>query len=204
MKNWKIYGACALVVIVLMSVISIQHRINKALRAEKDRYKSNTEALLSNVKTYQTRDSLNAAQIDALRLNLAEYERFRAEDARLIRSLKAKNGSLQAVTTAQSELIARLRAVPRDTIVIVDSVEVPAKAVSCGDAWYDFRGVYTDTAFEGQMRCRDSILIAETVKYKRFLGFLWKTNKVKSRKVDIVSRNPHNKILGFEHILIEK
>ena len=204
MRNWKIYGAYAFAVIVLMSVISIQHRVNKALRAEKDRYKSNTEALLSNVKTYQTRDSLNAAQIDALRLNLAEYKRFRAEDARLIRSLKAKNGSLQAVTTAQSELIAQLRAVPRDTIVIVDSVEVPAKAVSCGDAWYDFRGVYTDTAFEGEMRCRDSILIAETVKYKRFLGFLWKTNKVKSRKVDIVSRNPHNKILGFEHIFIEK
>ena len=132
MRNWKIYGAYAFAVIVLMSVISIQHRVNKALRAEKDRYKSNTEALLSIFKTYQTRDSLNAAQIDALRLNLAEYERFRAEDARLIRSLKAKNGSLQAVTTAQSELIAQLRAVPRDTIVIVDSVEVPAKAVSCG------------------------------------------------------------------------
>ena len=65
MRNWKIYGAYAFAVIVLASVVFIQYRINKALRAEKDRYKSNTEALLSNVKTYQTRDSLNAAQIDA-------------------------------------------------------------------------------------------------------------------------------------------
>lgn len=58
--------------------------------------------------------------------------------------------------------------------------------------------------FTGTFENRDSLLVAETVKYKRFLGFLWKTSKVKDRKVDVVSKNPHTKILGVEFTTIRE
>ena len=100
-------------------------------------------------------------------------------------------------------MIAKLKARPKDTLIIRDSIPIPARVVRCGDAWYDFEGLMTEDTFEGNLASRDSIVVTETVKYKRFLGFLWKTNKVKSRKVNIVNRNPHSKIIGAECIVIE-
>ena len=40
-----------------------QSRI-KRLTAERDKYRNNTETLLQDVRTYQTKDSLNAAKGD--------------------------------------------------------------------------------------------------------------------------------------------
>ena len=51
---------------------------------------------------------------------------------------------------------------------------------------------------------RDSLLIVETVQYKRFLGFLWKTNRIKNRSFDVVSLNPNTTIEDFKVVTIEK
>ena len=56
----------------------------------------------------------------------------------------------------------------------------------------------------GTLSTRSSLKIVETVKYKRFLGFLWKTNKVKSRKVDVVSLNPNETIEDIDFVIIEE
>ena len=204
MNRWK---ALVAVVLILAAAIAflLTDRTIRNLRAERDRYKGNTETLLADVETYRVRDSLNAARVQSLDLTVKEFERFRSEDAELIRALKARNRDLAAVNKTQSETIIELSAVPRDTVVIVrDSIRVPAVAVHCGDAWFDFDGILTDEQFTGTLANRDSLLLAETVKYKRFLGFLWKTRRVKDRQLDVVSRNPHTTILGVEHVVIER
>ena len=160
--------------------------------------------LLSDVETYRVRDSLNAARVQSLELSIKEYERFRGEDAALIQSLKAKNRDLSAVNKSQAQTIIDLRATPKDTIIIRDSVKTPAVAVHCGDEWYDFNGLLTAREFTGTLQNRDSLVFAETIRYRRFLGFLWKTHKVKDRRLDCVSKNPHTKILGLEYVVIEK
>lgn len=169
-----------------------------------ERYRANTETLLSDVERYRVRDSLSAARVQSLELTLKEFERFRAEDAELIRELKRKNRDLQSVSDAQSETIIHLQAIPRDTVVIIrDSIRTPAVAVHCGDAWYDFDGWLAEGQFMGELKNRDSILLAETVKYRRFLGFLWKTRRVDERTLQAVSRNPHTTIQNLEHVIIE-
>lgn len=95
-----------------------------------------------------------------------------------------------------------LSAIPRDTVIIRDSVAMPAVAVHTGDAWYDFSGLLTKDEFTGKMEHRDTLLLVETVQYKRCLFF--KTKKVKNRQLDVVSKSPHNTIVGLEHIVIEK
>ena len=198
----KIAIILAVVALCLCAVFGIQSRNAKAQAA---RYKSNTDALLSDVEQYRVRDSLSAARVQSLELTVKEYERFRADDAQLIRELKQRNRDLSAVNKTQSQTIIDLRAVPRDTVVIIrDSIRVPAVAVHCGDAWFDFDGLLTADDFTGTLTNRDSLLLAETVKYRRFLGFLWKTRKVEDRQLDVVSRNPHTTIIGIEHIAIEK
>jgi hypothetical protein len=146
---------------------------------------------------------LNAARVQSLELTVKEYERFRADDAALIKKLKQRNRDLAAVNKTQSQTIIDLRAVPRDTVVLVrDSIITPAVAVHCGDAWFDFSGVLTDKEFTGKLEHRDSLLLVESVRYKRFL--FWKTKRIKDRQLDCVSKSPHNSIIGLEYVVIEK
>ena len=197
-------GVAVLLAAILLFCAGQQRRI-KQLAAERDRYAGNTAALFSDVERYRVRDSLNAARVQSLELTVKEYERFRADDAALIKQLKQRNRDLAAVNKTQSQTIIDLRAVPRDTVVLVrDSIITPAVAVHCGDAWFDFDGILTADQFTGKLTNRDSLLLAETVKYKRFLGFLWKTRRVQDRQLDVVSKNPHTEIMGIEHVVIEK
>ena len=201
MKRWLIAGA---IFAALLVFAGFQQNAIATLKQERNRYERNTESLLLDVAQYKTRDSLNAAKVGALELTIQEYERFRAADAKLIKTLQTRNRDLTAITAAQSQTIMELSAVPRDTVIIRDSVAMPAVAVHTGDAWYDFDGILTEQEFTGTLVNRDSLLVAETVQYKRFLGFLWKTKRIKNKQIDVVSKNPHTTIMGIEYIEIEK
>lgn len=199
MKRWLIVGA---IFAALLVFAGFQQNAIDNLKQERNRYERNTESLLLDVEQYKTRDSLNAAKVGALELTIQEYERFRAADAKLIKTLQTKNRDLTAITASQSQTIMELSAVPRDTVIIRDSVAMPAVAVHTGDAWYDFSGLLTKDEFTGTLAVRDSLLLIESVQYKRCLFF--KTKKIKNRKLDVVSKNPHTKIVNCEHIVIEK
>ncbi len=205
MKKKLILAAIAVLAVLAVAVSAIVavKRIER-LTHERDRYRNNTETLLVDVETYKVRDSLNAARVQSLELTVKEFERFRADDAKLIRDLKSRNRDLAALNKTQAQTIIDLQAAPVDTFIIRDSIRIPAVAVHCGDAWYDFSGILTHDNFTGTLHNRDSLIVAETVKYKRFLGFLWKTHKIKDRQLDVVSLNPHTNIIGVEYIVIEK
>ena len=192
------------VILALLVAMGFQQNRIERLTSERDRYKGNTEALMTDVERFQVRDSLSAARVEALELTVREFERFRSEDAALIRELRQRNRDLASVNTTQAQTIIEMSAVPRDTVIIRDSIPMKAVAVHCGDAWYDFDGILTENEFSGSLTNRDSLILAETVKYHRFLGFLWKTKRVDDRQATVVSRNPHTEILGLEHVVIER
>ena len=203
MKKYLILAA------IIMAVAAAfwfqQKRINN-LTVERDKYRSNIETLLQDVRTYQTKDSLNAAKVGNLELTLSEYKKYRADDAALIKSLQTKNRDLQRVTTAQMETINELRANVQDSIVYLpgDTVTTVLRCIEYSDKWVDFDGCIINNTFSGKIITWDSLLITESVQYKRWLGFLWKTKRIKNREFDIVSKNPNSKITGFEVITIEK
>ena len=196
-RTFVIFLACML---ALLAGLGLQRWRIDTLREDRDRYMRNTDALLQDVHRYKVRDSLNAARVQSLELSVREFERFRAEDARLIRELKSRNRDLAAVNRTQSETIIDLMAQPRDTVIMRDSIPMSALAVHCGDAWYDFDGLITPTEFSGTLVNRDSLVLAETVRYRRFLW--WKCRRVRDRRVDIISRNPHTTIVNIEHVLL--
>lgn len=185
----------------------VQHVKIKKLTEERDKYRSNTEILLQDVKTYKTKDSLNAIKVGNLELSLAEYKKYRADDLALIKTLQAKNRDLERVTTTQMETINELRATVRDSVVYLpgDTVTTVLRCVDIVEPYFELHGCATpDGQFTGTHINRDSLLIVETVQYKRWLGFLWKTKKIKNRQIDVVSKNPATKILGVEFVTIEK
>ena len=206
MKKYLIWAAIAMVVAAVATIWVQRTKIEK-LTDERNRYRGNTETLLQDVETYKTKDSLNAAKVGVLELKLSEFEKYRASDAELIKTLHTKNRELEAVTTAQMETITKLRGTVRDSIVYLpgDTTTIVLKCVDISGPWFSLKGCTTpDGEFTGTFVNRDSILVAATVQYKRFLGFLWKTKKIKNREIDVISRNPHTKIMGVEYIEIEK
>lgn len=202
MKKY-LYIIIAALVVGALATIFIQGKKIDKLTDDRDRYKENTEILNGRIERFRVKDSLNAARVRGLELSLAEFEQYRAADAALIKSLRQKNRDLESINNVQSQTIIDLQAAPRDTVIIRDSVPIKAKAVSCGDAWYDFNGIMTDTDFSGKLTSRDSLIVSETVEHKRFLGFLWKTGKVKNRQVECVNRNPHSQINDIVFVVIE-
>lgn len=206
MKKYLIIAAIALAVSAVVTIWVQRSRIN-TLTGERDKYRTNTETLLQEVSRYQTKDSLNAAKVGVLELKLSEFEKYRASDAELIKTLQAKNRDLERVTTTQMETINELRATVRDSVVYLpgDTVTTVLRCVDIVEPYFELHGCATpDGQFTGTHINRDSLLIVETVQYKRWLGFLWKTKKIKNRQIDVVSKNPATKILGVEFVTIEK
>lgn len=206
MKKYLIIAAIALAVAAVVTIWVQRSRIN-TLTGERDKYRTNTETLLQEVSRYQTKDSLNAAKVGVLELKLSEFEKYRASDAELIKTLQTKNRDLERVTTTQMETINELRATVRDSVVYLpgDTVTTVLRCVDIVEPYFELHGCATpDGQFTGTHINRDSLLIVETVQYKRWLGFLWKTKKIKNRQIDVVSKNPATKILGVEFATIEK
>lgn len=194
-------------VVAAVATIWVQRTKIEKLTDERNRYRGNTETLLQDVETYKTKDSLNAAKVGVLELKLSEFERYRASDAELIKTLQTKNRELERVTTTQMETINELRATVRDSVVYLpgDTVTTVLRCVDIVEPYFELHGCATpDGQFTGTHINRDSLLIVETVQYKRWLGFLWKTKKIKNREIDVVCKNPHTKIMGVEYIEIEK
>lgn len=206
MKKYLIIAAIALAVSAVVTIWVQRSRIN-TLTGERDKYRTNTETLLQEVSRYQTKDSLNAAKVGVLELKLSEFEKNRADDLALIKTLQTKNRDLERVTTTQMETINELRATVRDSVVYLpgDTVTTILRCVDIVEPYFELHGCATpDGQFTGTHINRDSLLIVETVQYKRWLGFLWKTKKIKNRQIDVVSKNPATKILGVEFVTIEK
>lgn len=202
MRQKLMFVIAAILIIAAISLMLMSYKVRQ-LTAERNRYKNNTELLQSDVQRYKVRDSLNGARVEALEFTIKEFERFRNEDAALIKSLKQKNKDLASINDIQSATIIELSTRPKDTLVIRDSIPIKAKVVRCGDQWYDFEGIMTENDFRGKMECRDSLIVSESIEHARFLGFLWKIPRIKSRQVDIISLNPHTKIDDVIYVVIE-
>lgn len=210
----KIIIKIAIIAIAILALVLAFHKIHK-LKEENIRLLSNQEILLTQKQTimaesqaYRVSDSLNAAKVSELQFTLKEYKKYRAQDLQLIEQLKVKKSDLQKVIDSQTETINSLSAKLNDSIRI-DTVTNITDTLKC----FDYKSKWTDVSgcidikhdsINLQIKNRESLKIVETVVYKRFLGFLWKTNKVKDRQVDVVSENPNTTITNLDYISIKR
>lgn len=194
-----------IIIIVIISNNALKNE-NKRLLSNQDLLVSRNNVLVQEIKSYKVADSLNAIKVEALRLTLSEYKKYRFDDLALIKQLQIDRRDLQNVIKMQSETIDSLVTSLHDTIIISNELIDTVKKFSYKSEWTDIYGII-DNNFNTiaiSINNRESLIIVESVKYKRFLGFLWKTKKIKSRDVNIVSKNPNTKIIGASFEVIEK
>lgn len=197
----KKYAVTGIIIAALLSVILIQKNALTRVKNERNTYKNNTYALMSETQHYKTRDSLNAVSVSELSLKMSEFRKFRQEDAALVSTLKADKKRLESITTAQTQTIYDLRGKVKDSIVYVSKdVTDTLQCIKIANAWFDLDGCTNkDKEFSGRLITRDSLLYVEHIEPRRFLFFRF---GVKNRKQEIISRNPHTVILDASFVTI--
>ena len=201
MKN-KIISVISLAVLLLGIVVFVLYRQCKYLEQERDRYQSNTSALLSNLKRMQVDSTTMAVDVKVLMLTLDEYKQYRAEDARQIEKLGVKLKNLQTVAKHQLEVNAPIQTSLRDSIIIRDTLMIPVKAIEVKTPHLQISGIIENNSLQGNIHLPVNLHQAVWVEPKH--KFLWWRWGVKAIHQTISSDNPHVNIKYSEHINVRK
>ena len=199
----KIFNRAILVALAITAASTIllwRHSVK--LTRERDRYRQNTEALLSDVERIQVDSTRMALDVKTLRLTVSEFEEYRAQDAALIKRLGHRIKDLEAAARHQLLVEAPIVAPVKDSVIIRDTVFVPVKSVEMVNPHIDFQGVIEDSVLTADVRIPITLNQTVFVEYKhRFLWWRW---KVKGVRQLITSDNPYVEIEYSEYIKIEK
>ena len=187
-------------VLVLGGIVWVQHRNAVRLRTERDRYRDNTETLLSDMKRIRVDSTTMAVDVNALRLRVDEYKRLRAEDAEQIKRLGVKIKNLEAAARHEVEVAGPIDAAVRDTVVIRDTVPLLRQKVEMITAYIQLTGLIEKGRLKGEIRVSVTLRQAVWVEYKGW--WFWK--KVKAVHQTISSDNPYAEIRYSEYIEIHK
>lgn len=188
------------ILFVLLAVLIVAvFQIDK-LHKENKQLKTNQETLLSDIERYKIADSINVARIGELSLSLDEYKKYRAEDAKLIKKLKADK--LAAINNVKIET--RIEHVP---VAVHDTVYkiMPLKAFDYKSKWTDVSGIIMPDSVLLDIANREELIITESYQKKKFWFIklpAWLFG-YKSKKIDIISKNPNTEVTGAEFITIK-
>lgn len=196
----KILAKCLLVAVVLLGgAVWLQYRYTVRLKSERDRYLSNTTALLSEVKRMQVDSATMALDAKTLQLTLDEYKRFRAEDAATIKRLGIKVKNLEAAARHDMEVTGPIDAIVRDTIIIRDTAPILRQKVEMLTPHIELSGIIEDERLKGSIRIPVTLNQAVWVEYRGW--WFWK--RVKALHQTISSDNPYVEIKYSEYIKIK-
>ena len=186
---------CALVIFII-----IMFKQNSIISQDRDLYKRNMNSSLIECVEWRTKDSLSAAKNATLILKISELERYRINDINQINQLKKKNEELNNLIKNSSKTEIKIITQLKDTVIYKDTV----KYFNWNDNWTSVKGLIQKDTVDLNINNSDSLVISVATKYKRFLGFLWKTKKIKDQNVYVVSKNPHTTITNIEYYGISK
>ena len=189
------------IILLLGGLVFIQFKHAAKLSDERDRYKQNNTALLSDIERIKVDSTTMAVDAKALRLTIDEYERFRAADAEKIRQMGIKIKNLQAVAKHNLEVAAPINTVIRDTVFMRDTVHVVQQKVEMASPHIQLDAVIDNDTLKGDIRLPVTLQQIVWVEYKRKCLF-WK--KVKAIHQTISSDNPYVNIKYSEYIQIDK
>lgn len=198
----KLYIAAAVVLVALVALCGGLLRKVKQLETERDRYKGNTTALLSDMKRMQIDSTTYAVDLHTLRLNIDEYKRFRADDAELIKKLNIRIKSLETAARHQLAVDAPIRAEVTDTVVIRDTVPLRIQKIEMNTPHLQVSGIIENNLLTGRIQLPVTLNQFVWIEHKhRFLWWRW---GVKAVHQTITADNPYVQITYSEMIQIQK
>ncbi len=154
-----------------------------------DTLSANQSVLLDSARSYQVRDSLSALSIGVLRLEVGELQSARVRDVELIRDM--------GIRLRRAQSVAKVFTASKYEVI----------SVGYGHKW-NYRSDYIKLmAQRSGDTLRADITIYDTIAQVlhrvprfKFLGIWFGTKGVRQ---EVVSRNPHTRIVAAEYIEIE-
>lgn len=191
---------------VLIVICAVLCYIANDLDKQVKRLKANEITLLGNAEIYRVNDSLSAIRINQLQLSVAQFEKYRAEDKALIKSLRVDNKGLQDIITSASETNRKLQLKLKDSLRI-DTVTHYIDTLKCfsfKDPWTVLSGCFHKDATTLSIQNIDSLIVVTNVERKRFLFFKLpvKWFGYRSKQATILSKSPYTTISHIEYITI--
>lgn len=204
-KTYRYALVAAFVVALLLGWhLNLANRENTRLTTKLSEKITEHRALTNSVEHYRTLAGESAASVEALRLRTAELERLRSEDAELIRSLRLRIRRVEALTTTaiegEYEIVAPIVS---DTQALADSMLQPTaiKHFEWSDGWATVRGRIEEDSISCEIATIDTLHQIIHRVPRRFLFFRFGT---KILRQEIISSNPHNRIVYAEYIEVER
>ena len=174
-------------------------------RTETHRLEQNQRALLSQVERYRTRAGEAAASAEVLRLRCGEFEALRAADAEEIRRLGLKIRRLEAAAKTVTATEAEIRTPLRDTVVVRSGDPHPVRdsvrLFRWRDPWVTVEGRIRGDSADCRVESVDTLRQVVHRVPRRFLFIRFGTKAVRQ---EIVSSNPHTRIVYSEYVKIER
>ena len=160
---------------------------------EAERLDNNQTALMEQAKLYRTALDESAASVQALQLRCDEFRQLRAEDARRIRNLGIKVKRLESIARSTTESELHVKTPLRDTIILHDTLRL----FEWCDHWVEINGIIRHDSVECHIKSVDTL---RQVVYRVPRKFLFIKYGTKAIRQEIISSNPHTRIVYSEYI----
>ena len=174
-------------------------------RNEIQRLAQNQQALATETIRYRTRLDEEVVSAQALRLRCAEFERLRSADAERIRALGIKLSRMESAATTVSASSIDIRTPIRDTVIVQirDTLLLrdTVRLFRWADRWVTVEGRLAADSVMCHVSSMDTLRQVIHRVPRRFLFFRWGT---KALRQEIVSTNPHTRIVYADCIKIER
>lgn len=193
--------ALIMVAIVATTAAIVCGIIIARLHNENQRLERNQQALLSDVRLYQTRAGKSAASVEVLELQLDEFREHRARDAERIKELgiKLRRAESYALSATQSNYVSTLPL--RDTIILRDTIRDTIRVFEGGDRWSTIRGIINLDSITYSLQSVDTLYQVVHRVPRKFWFIRFGTKAIRQ---EIVSSNPHTRLVYTEYIELKR
>lgn len=197
----KMNNILILLAIALGITLCLLWSYNMSLSKERDRYRMNTEGLLSYMEQIQIDSAMMASTIQVLQLSLEDYEQYRTSDLATIKKMGVKIKDLEAAARHDIEVNATIDAEVKDSIIYRDTIPIFVRTVRMDTPFIQLNGTIENNQLSGELHLPVHLHQAVWIEYKhRFLWWRW---KIKAIHQTIASDNPHVQIKYSEFINIK-
>lgn len=207
-KDFCARGALVISALLAMLLGAALHRSTTkctALAEHNATLTAERQHLASEVTHYRTLAGESAASVEALRLHTAELERLRSADAATINELRLRLRRVESLTTTALEgtYSASVPILHDTTTLLAEDMHHPSpvRHFEWSDTWATVRGRIEEDSVHCEIKTIDTLRqIVHRVPY-RFLFFRFGTRALRQ---EIISSNPHNRIVYAEYIEVER
>ncbi len=188
----------ALLVLLVSACIFFAYGWREQKRESK-RLSRNQSALLADVQLYKTQAGENAAKVQKLELTKSEFEKQCVTLKNEVEALGIKTKRLESVISTSSKTEAQIVAPVKDSLVYRDREQPPdtLRCFSFADDYLKVNGCIEKDTFNGKIESRDTLIHAVHRVPKKFLFFRF---GCKAIELEVVSKNPHSKIIYSRYI----